>query len=289
MTVDHASAAPEVGNVAEEGLPLHELRDAVLYITLNRPKKLNALTPAIYAEIGRLVAEADQDPQCKAVVLRGAGRAFSAGFDLKLEMRSQSYEDKIRSMHDIANRTRWAIWNCRKPVIAAIHGYCLAGAFEMVLPTDFTIATESCRLGEPEILFGVGPAFMMVPWMVNHKRAKDILLTGRQFSATEAFNMDFVTKVVPDDALESETEQLLETIRRLPSAALWLGKAGINRAYETMGMVPHINSWVETTAYLSYIEDPARTQFQKRVVEQGTSAGLRWRESYYRPDEKSGD
>jgi enoyl-CoA hydratase len=280
--------AAEEEQAASEGLPLHEIRDKVLFITLNRPQKLNALTPEIYASIGRLVSEADQDPECRAVVLRGAGRAFSSGFDLKLEMGTKSHEDKLRSMHDIANRTRWAVWNCRKPVIAAIHGYCLAGAFELVLPTDFTIATESCRLGEPEILFGVGPAFMMVPWMVNHKQAKDLLLTGRQFSATEALSMGIVTKVVPDDALDREVELLLETIRRLPAAALWLGKAGINRAYETMGMVPHINSWVETTAYLSFIDDPARAQFQKRVLEEGTSAGLKWREGYYRKDE-SGD
>lgn len=271
-----------------EGLPLHELRDQVLYVTLNRPQKLNALTPEIYAAIGRLVSQADQDPECRAVVLRGAGRAFSSGFDLKLEMGTKTHEEKLRAMHDVANRTRWAVWNCRKPVIAAIHGYCLAGAFELVLPTDFTIATESCLLGEPEILFGVGPAFLMVPWMVNHKQAKDILLTGRQFSAAEALSMGFVSKVVPDDALDREVELLLATLRRLPAAALWLGKAGINRAYETMGMVPHINSWVETTAYLSYIDDPARAEFQKRVLEEGTSSGLKWREGYYRTNE-SGD
>ena len=86
----------------------------------------------------------------------------------------KTHEEKLRNIHDIANRARWAVWNCRKPVISAIHGYCLGGAFELVLPTDFTIAAESCRLGEPEILFGVGPAFIMVPWMVNHKVAKDV-------------------------------------------------------------------------------------------------------------------
>lgn len=262
-------------------LSLHELRDEVLTITLNRPEKLNAITPEIYSFIGDLVTAASDDPNCRAVVLRGNGRAFSSGFDLKLEMGVKSHREKLRTMHGIANKARWAVWNCRKPVIAAIHGYCLGGAFELVLPCDFTIATESCRLGEPEILFGVGPAFMMVPWMVNHKIAKDILLTGRQFSAAEALRMGIVTEVVPDDALDARVSALSETIKRLPEAATWLNKVGINRAYEAMGMVPHINGWVETTAYLSFIEDPARDTFQDRVMKEGPSAGIRWRENYY--------
>ena len=83
------------------------------------------------------------------MVLRGAGRAFSAGFDLKLEMGWKHHEEELRKMHDIANRARWAMWNCRKPVIAAIHGYCLGGAFELVLPTDFTIAAESLASANP--------------------------------------------------------------------------------------------------------------------------------------------
>jgi len=282
---------PQAGNTdaapVDPGLPLHELRDGVLTITLNRPHKLNALTYDVYTEIGRLVAAADRDDDCKAVVLRGAGRAFSSGFDLKLEMGTKSPEQKLKAIHDIANGTRWTIWNCRKPVIAAIHGYCLAGAFELVLPTDFTIATESCRLGEPEILFGVGPAFIMVPWMVNHKRAKDILLTGRQFSAQEALAMGFVTKVVADDALDAEIELLLDTLRKLPATALWLLKAGINRAYETMGMAPHLNSWAETTSYLSFVEGQVRSEFKKRVLEQGTGAGIAWRDQFFRPGGES--
>lgn len=282
--------APDDRNSAagNDGLPLTETRDGVLHITLNRPAKLNALTPGIYLAIGDHIQAADKNPDCKAIVLRGAGRAFSSGFDLKLELGTRTHEEKLRGVHDVANRARWSIWNCRKPVIAAVHGYCLAGAFELVLPTDFTIATESCRLGEPEILFGAGPAFMMVPWMVNHKQAKDLLLTGRQIGAAEALAMGIVTKVVPDDALDREVAALVETVCKLPPAALWLAKAGINRAFEAMGMVPHINGWVETAAYLSYIDDPARAEFKARVMDEGASAGLRWREGHYRSDDSKG-
>jgi enoyl-CoA hydratase/carnithine racemase len=263
-------------------MPLQEMRDRVLTITLNRPEKLNALTPEIYSFIGDRITQASGDPDCLAVVLRGNGRAFSSGFDLKLEMGERTHEDKLNALHDISNRARWAIWNCRKPVIAGIHGYCMGGAFELVLPCDFTIATESCRLGEPEILFGAGPAFMMVPWMVNHKIAKDILLTGRQFTAPEALRMGIVSTVVADDGLDEAIGNLTQTLCRLPAAAMRISKAGINRAYETMGMVPHMNGWVEAAAYLSFMEDSARTEFQKRVMQDGPSAGIAWRTNYYK-------
>lgn len=262
-------------------LPLHELRDQVLTITLNRPEKLNALTPEIYTFIGDMARDASDNPEVSAIVLRGNGRAFSSGFDLKLEMGLRTPEQRLRSLHDIANRARWSIWKCKKPVIAAIHGYCMGGAFEMVLPCDFTIATESCKLGEPEILFGVGPAFMMVPWMMNHKAAKDVLLTGRQINAAEALRMGLVTSVVPDGGLDAAIEALTQNLRRLPPAAVWINKVGINRAYETMGMEAHINGWVESVGYLGNMENATREEFRRRVLEDGPSAGIEWRTQHY--------
>ena len=262
-------------------LPLHELRDQILTITLNRPEKLNALTPEIYTFIGDSVRDASDNPDVSAIVLRGNGRAFSSGFDLKLEMGPRTTEQRLRALHDVSNRARWAIWKCKKPVIAAIHGYCMGGAFEMVLPTDFTIATESCKLGEPEIMFGVGPAFMMVPWMMNHKAAKDVLLTGRQVTAAEALRIGLVTTVVPDDGLDAAVESLTQTLRRLPPAAVWINKVGINRAYETMGMEAHINGWVESVAYLGNIGDATREEFRRRVMEEGATAGIEWRNQHF--------
>jgi enoyl-CoA hydratase/carnithine racemase len=265
-------------------MPLTEMRDNVLTITFNRPEKLNALTPEIYAFVGDRVNEASTDPACRAVVLRGNGRAFSAGFDLSLQMRDNSHEQKLHSLHNVANRARWAIWRCRKPVIAAIHGYCMGGAFELVLPCDFTIATESCRLGEPEILFGEGPALLMVPWLVNHKVAKDILLTGRQFTAPEALRMGIVSTVVPDDGLGAAVHALTQQLLRLPPSAVAINKVGINRAYEAQGMAAHIDSWVEAAAYLSLMDDAARSEFARRVKEEGPSAGIQWRTQYYAAD-----
>ena len=260
---------------------LHELKDGILTLTLNRPEKLNALTPDIYRSIGDHVIRAGEHDDCQVVVIKGAGRAFSSGFDLKLEVSRRTHAEKLHTLQNVANRARWAIWHSAKPVVAAIHGYCLGGAFELMLPCDFTIASEDCQLGEPEIRFGMGPAFMMVPWMTGHKRAKDVLLTGRRISAAEALDMGFVTSVVPLDALRDRTEQLAATLKAIPLAALAFNKKGINRAYETMGMVPHIDSWSETGAYLSYVIQEEGSEFQQVLESNGSGAALKWRKERF--------
>lgn len=259
-----------------------ERQDGVLTIWLNRPEKLNALTSPMYQEIGDAVIQAGADPECRVIMLAGKGRAFSSGFDLEQEVAGRAHAQKLYLLARVANRARWAIWDCDKPVIAAVHGYCLGGAFELMLPCDFTIASEDCQLGEPEIQFGAGPAFMMVPWMTGHKRAKDVLLTGRRLTAAEACDAGFVTTVVAADELMSTARALAETLVAMPMAALQMTKAGINRAYEAAGMRTHLQSWTESTAYLSYVVKEAGSVFQQIVETQGTAAALEWRRQTFR-------
>ncbi|UCI22817.1 enoyl-CoA hydratase/isomerase family protein (plasmid) [Mesorhizobium sp. B2-1-8] len=144
----------------EEHLKI-EISSGVMRLTINRPQKLNVLTPDIYRRIGDAVLSAQNDDAEQVIVLCGARRAFSAGFDLKIEVSDTNHAAKIDNLQNGANRTRWLIWDSVKPVVAAIHGYCLVGAFELTMPCGLTIAAKSTILGEPEILFGSGAAFMM--------------------------------------------------------------------------------------------------------------------------------
>lgn len=258
-----------------------DISGGVLRLVLNRPEKLNALTHDIYRQIGDAVTAAATNPEVQVITIRGEGRAFSAGFDLKLEVADASHADKLAGLQGNSNRTRWAIWNSPKPVIAAIHGYCLAGAFEMMLPCDLTIAARSTVLGEPEILFGAGPAFMMVPWMTSHKRAKDILLTGRNMTAEEALEMGFISRIVEDDALEAALEETTQTLLRMSPSALAMIKSGVNRAYEAQGMSAHLNAWGETTAYLTYITSEEGSDFKRILESEGVSAALEWRRNRF--------
>lgn len=266
-------------------LPITEIADGVLTFTFNRPECLNAITSAIYAHIADRVSAASTDENVKVIVLKGNGRAFSSGFDLRHQTSDRTMEEMVNSIQLTANRARWAIWNCRKPVVASVHGYCVGGALELVLPTDLTISAQSCRFAVPEILFGAGPAFNMFPWLMNHKKAKSILLLGEQFSAREAYDAGLVTKVVDDDQLAAETQRCVEQLLRMPRGAIWFNKQGVNRAYESAGMIAHINNWVETVAVLSEIPDPTRDSFKQKVQEEGAGAGIKWRAKHY---EKSG-
>lgn len=253
----------------------------ILRLTINRPEKLNAITPEIYRAIGDAVLAAQTDSTVQVITLQGAGRAFSAGFDLKLQVADKSHSATLDMLHDNSNRTRWAIWNSKKPVVAAVQGYCLAGAFEMMLPCDLTIAADSTILGEPEILFGAGPAFMMLPWFTSHKRAKDMLLLGRNITAAEAYEMGLVSRVVADDLLQQTLDETVETLLKMAPRALAMVKAGVNRAYEGAGMRSHLDAWTESGAYLSFATAEEDKVFKSILETDGVAAALQWRKAYF--------
>lgn len=223
---------------------------AVGTITLNRPNKLNALTPRMYELISDGVRELDADPDIRVLVLRGEGRAFSAGYDMSVDEGGMEMAEREHFMRDISNGARWGIWNCTKPVIAQVHGYCLGAAFELVMPADFTIATPDCQLGEPEITLGYGVGFLMLPWLVGPKTAKDLLLTGRRIRGDEAAAAGLVTRAVAADDIQTEVAELATHLAGLPPLAMAVTKRAVNRSFEARGIVPTVDASVDSTLYL---------------------------------------
>lgn len=266
---------------------LLERRGPVGHIVLNRPDKLNALTLAMYRRVGQLLVELDADPDVRVVVIRGQGRAFSAGFDLSeefddsREFQARGAEWRREQVLQVANANRWRIWGLSRPVVAKLQGYCLAGALELALPCDFVLASLDCQLGEPEILYGAGPAFLIVPWLVGVHRAKDILLTGRRFTGEEAATWGLITRAVPGAELDGEVDRLTAHLAKLPPPALKLAKAGVNRAYEARGMRTAIDGWVDTALLLHEMETDEVKEFKRRVGQEGIKAALAWRDAWY--------
>ena len=147
---------------------LLEVIDAVARITLNRPERANALNQAMLTEIGQALDEAEGNAAVRAIVVRGAGAAFSSGFDLKEQMERRpsgvaQWRPILRKDFDTVMR----FWHCPKPTIAAVRGPCLAGACELALACDLTIAAEDAFFGEPELKFGAGIVVMILPWIVG--------------------------------------------------------------------------------------------------------------------------
>ena len=173
-------------------------------------------------------------------------------------------------------------WDCPKPVIAAVHGYCLAGAFEMALACDITIAAEGTRFGEPEVRFGSGIVAMLLPWMTTPKLAKELLLTGNdRIDASRALAMGIVNEVVPEG---QHLERALAVARDIASAAsqsVRMTKRAINRTYEIMGMRQALLAALDIDVLIEAGAGPERSEFNRIRKEQGLKAAVAWRDAKF--------
>ena len=237
---------------------LYEKSDGVAVITLNRPNKLNALSPELFAEIDAALAEAEEDDEVRAIILTGAGRAFSTGSamgasDAEAPLppaavpRGRWAREHPSTFEPYARLEEWLSWNrdryrgwfnmrdLTKPIIAAVNGYCLGAALELALWCDMVIAAADAEFGQPEIRHGSIMASVL-PWHVGMQKAKEIILTGDTIDATEAHRIGLVIRVVPRDKLLDEAMRLARRIARVPRHAVMLNKLQIDTAMEDMGI-----------------------------------------------------
>ena len=153
---------------------------ALASLELDRPEKLNAINGEMLAALGAALDDAEQDEEIRVLILGGKGRAFSAGFDLAMGMEEdgESRQDRLRREIRRDFDAIMRFWKFPKPVIAAVHGYCLGSAMEMAAVCDISIAAEDCRFGAPEVRFGSGIVCMILRWIIGQKNAREMLLAG---------------------------------------------------------------------------------------------------------------
>jgi enoyl-CoA hydratase len=207
-------------------------------ITLDRPRVLNAINRDLLDDFQAAAQELEADARTRAVVLTGAGRAFSAGFDLKAEAAegpqpAEVWVDRFVEDWDVFLR----IWNSAKPYVAAVRGYNLGGALELSLLCDVTLAAPGTKFGLPEIRHAGGPGATMLPWLVGMKAAKWLLLSGESIDADEALRLGIVTQVVADEDLDTAAVRTAAKLAALPPMAVKLTKVAVNRTYERMGLL----------------------------------------------------
>jgi enoyl-CoA hydratase len=261
-----------------------EQRGRVAILTFNRPEVLNAFNGALVEETGEALAKLGADDGVLAIVVRGEGRAFSAGFDLKESAARQinGVED-WRALLEADFEFIVQFWDCPKPTIAAVHGFCLAGAFELALACDMTVAAEGTRFGEPEVRFGSGMVALLLPWMTGPKAAKELLLTGNdRIDARRALQIGIVNEVVP---LGEEFPRALALAGDVAAAAplsVRLTKRAINRSYEIMGMRQALLAALETDLAIEAAAGPERNEFNRIRKEQGLKAALAWRDAKFK-------
>ena len=260
-------------------------KEAISYITLNRPDKLTALNPTMMAEIREVLDVIELDPDVRVAILTGAGRAFSAGFDLEREsgdadphdMSADEWRSHLKTYID----TFMMIWNLSKPVIAAVNGYALAGACELVQVCDIKIASSKAVMGEPEIRSGLGPPLLITPFSVNLATAKELLLTGDTVNATEAARIGLVSRVVEHDTLIEECELIARKITLLSQVGVKMSKISINRALEGMGFLSAIQQNLELMTHFDISSTPEQDAFNEIRREDGLRAALNWRDARF--------
>ena len=265
---------------------LYEKRAAVGYLTLNRPERLNALNGPLLAEFREALDVVEADPDIRAVILTGAGRAFSAGFDIEREegavdpqeMQPDEWRRGLQSNVDTFMR----VWNLSKPVIAAVNGYALAGACELVQVCDIKIASERAIMGEPEIRAGVGPPLLITPFSVNLATAKELLLTGDTIDAQTAARIGLVSRVVAHDDLMGECERIARKICLISAVGVKMTKIAVNRALEGMGFLSAIQHNIELMTHFDTSVTPEQEEFNAIRREQGLRAALNWRDARFK-------
>ena len=173
-------------------------------------------------------------------------------------------------------------WRLSAPTIAAVHGYCLAGACELALACDITIAGEGARFGEPELKFGSGIVAMLLPWVTGPKQAKELILTGQdRMPASRALDIGLINKVVADDAVLDSAVAMARDIAVMDPQTVRLTKQAINRSYDMMGMRDALAMALDTDVEIESLETPEGKKFAEITAKDGLKAAIAWRDSRF--------
>lgn len=262
---------------------LYDAKDKIAHIPINRAKQMNSIHPPLMAELSALFRRADEDPAVHVVVLSGVGPNFGGGYDLKYDWDEQygSAPMGMRKMLADCVEFEFTPWDCSKPVIAMVRGYCLAGSCELAMMCCITFASETAKFGEPEIRFANSPPAVVMPWIVGLKKARELLYTGDMIDADEALRIGMVNQVFADDALEHETWRYARRAAAIALEGLQTTKASINRGAEIAGLRQAIDYGVEVGATLDATETEIYRAFAEIRARDGLPAAIRWRESQF--------
>ncbi len=193
----------------------------VTHIRLDRPDKLNPLSETLIDEFCEAIDRAESDEDIRVIVVSGNGsRAFSSGYDMAPG--GEGSDDPVPSTDDLLdqfeNNTRhvYAVWECNKPVIAAVQGYCIAGGSDLAMACDIVIATEDSQFGYPGLRMAGTPPTLTYPVVMGLHQAKELLLSGKTVDSEDALRLGMINKVVPEDELWDEVEAEVQEIRKMP-------------------------------------------------------------------------
>ncbi len=237
-------------------------------ITLNRPEKRNALNNRLRSEIFETLESNDRNPEVKVSIIRGAGAAFCSGYDLSA---NNSVDQPYHSAGGLGQWSRhvvdgwFRIWDLAKPVIAQVHGYCLAGGSELATACDLVYVADDAQIGYPPVRLMSPPDMQFHPWTMGLRQAMESMLTGDSLSGKQAAERGWANRAYPVDQLEAEVIAIAERISKLPSELAAINKRSVHRAMEIMGLRAAIRAGTELQA-LAFQTEPSKaylTRFRR--------------------------
>jgi enoyl-CoA hydratase len=253
-------------------------------LTLNRPQALNALDEELLDALDSALDATASDDRVRVVVIRGAGRAFCAGYDLNEDAMGEPMDAREwRRVLKRDNDRMMRILDHPKPVIASVHSYCLAGGTDLMLACDLAIAADDAFFGYVDVRFGSGVVSMFLPWVIGVRAAKELLFTGEdRVPAPEALRLGMVNRVVPRDRLDEATLELADQIAMNEPHVVAATKRAVNRVWEVAGYRDAMEANVEIDVDIETANLPMRDEFRRITQDQGLKAAIAWRDARYR-------
>jgi enoyl-CoA hydratase len=252
---------------------LRETDGAVATLTLDRPDRLNTITPQLAADLRTALAEAQADAAVRVIRLRGAGRAFCAGYDIDWGaevMRDTEGDQPWDPMADLAMMSRFvdtymALWRSPKPVVAQVHGFCVGGGTDFALCSDLIVCAEDARIGYPPARVWGSPTTAMWTYRLGLERSKRLLLTGDPLDGRRAVEWGLASECHPEDHLDDAAMRLCRRVAQLPANQLHMMKVLVNQVIEQMGL--HTTQLIGTLLDGAARHTPEGTAFSRAALE----------------------
>ena len=245
-----------------------EVSGSIARLTLNRPERLNAMNATMLRELAEAARWFDSQPGVRVVIVRGAGRAFSAGADLKDDSRSDADGWLVRREAAQAGSRMMAAVEAMKAItIASVHGYAVGGAVLLMAACDLRVAADDAVFSIPEVELGIPLAWGGIPRLVREigpAMTKELVITCREFTPDEAKAMGFVNRVVPARELEQRTTKLAEEIARMPAAPVAITKEHVNAVSRA---IANATSYADGDVLLSAFASPEGVEARKAYIE----------------------
>lgn len=253
----------------------------LLRVTLNRPEKRNAMNNQLRGELFDALWRADQDKEVRVIILRGAGSCFSAGYDLTANL----HEDQpFYTAGGMGNWPRhvtegcFQIWDLSKPVIAQVHGYCLAGGSELASSCDLIYVADDAQIGYPPVRSISPPDNQIFPWVIGMRRAMEMMLTGDAITGAEAVDFGFANRCFPEADLEQKVLEVASRVASIPADIQQINKRAVHRQMDAMGIRAGIRAGTELQMLGSLT--PSTKQYYAEI-QKGLTAALTKRDEQF--------